>query len=322
MNYKQNYLDYINYVKTLNRQKGQGIYYETHHIIPKSLGGNNSKSNLVLLTAREHFLAHYLLCKITENNKDAHYKMICAMNLLLSFKNTDTSQLRERTNAYTRCSRYYARIKEKYAKELSLAKQGTSSSAKGKKVPKSELKYWIYNPITKDCKMVLLELIPDYEKNGWIRGRGHVTRKKSTARGLKTTIYNPTTDIELRILKKDIKEYLDKGFIVGRRPVSEETRQKHKAIMLDPDGKHQKYFDKIRSGEISRKGREHTKAIHKNDKYIVINESELQQYLSDGWELGGKPKSQEWKNKMSKAMIGNKNGCKKKEAIHGEDRSE
>jgi len=69
MNYSKNYYDYIEYVKTLNRQSLPKDhldyrYYERHHIIPKSIGGSNELTNLVLLTAREHFLAHYLLTKI------------------------------------------------------------------------------------------------------------------------------------------------------------------------------------------------------------------------------------------------------------------
>ena len=44
---------------------GEG-YSETHHIIPKAMGGPNSKSNLVRLTARQHFVAHRLLTKMTE----------------------------------------------------------------------------------------------------------------------------------------------------------------------------------------------------------------------------------------------------------------
>ena len=39
-------------------------YCEFHHIIPKSLGGTNDTGNLVLLTAREHFIAHLLLTKM------------------------------------------------------------------------------------------------------------------------------------------------------------------------------------------------------------------------------------------------------------------
>ena len=40
-------------------------YCECHHILPRSLGGSNDKSNLATLTYREHFLAHWLLTKCT-----------------------------------------------------------------------------------------------------------------------------------------------------------------------------------------------------------------------------------------------------------------
>jgi len=47
--------------KNQNRSRNTGVYYESHHIIPKSEGGSNIVENLILLTAREHFLAHWLL---------------------------------------------------------------------------------------------------------------------------------------------------------------------------------------------------------------------------------------------------------------------
>jgi hypothetical protein len=47
--------------KNMDRKKSCGIYYESHHITPKWMGGDNSERNLVLLTAREHYIAHYLL---------------------------------------------------------------------------------------------------------------------------------------------------------------------------------------------------------------------------------------------------------------------
>ncbi len=50
-------------------------YSEKHHIIPKSLGGNNSKDNIVALTAREHYVCHLLLPKMTtgkDRNKMAY----------------------------------------------------------------------------------------------------------------------------------------------------------------------------------------------------------------------------------------------------------
>ena len=48
-----------------NRAKGSGVYFESHHIIPKSLGGHNGQGNRVLLTAKEHFTCHQLLTHMT-----------------------------------------------------------------------------------------------------------------------------------------------------------------------------------------------------------------------------------------------------------------
>ena len=39
-------------------------YSERHHVLPRSLGGGDEPSNLVDLTYREHFLAHWLLVKV------------------------------------------------------------------------------------------------------------------------------------------------------------------------------------------------------------------------------------------------------------------
>jgi hypothetical protein len=61
MNYQKVYEDLIS--KCQSRHLIDG-YKERHHIIPKSLGGSNDASNLVDLTAREHFIAHFLLARI------------------------------------------------------------------------------------------------------------------------------------------------------------------------------------------------------------------------------------------------------------------
>ena len=60
MNYLQQYNNLIASRKLLLRKKGEGTYYEKHHINPKWLGGNDTKDNLILLTAKEHFIAHLL----------------------------------------------------------------------------------------------------------------------------------------------------------------------------------------------------------------------------------------------------------------------
>ena len=53
-------------------------YTERHHILPKSLGGSNNQSNLVALTAREHYVCHLLLIRMTEGN--ARTSMLRAFN--------------------------------------------------------------------------------------------------------------------------------------------------------------------------------------------------------------------------------------------------
>lgn len=62
-------------------------YVEKHHIIPKTLGGNNDKINLVKLTAREHFICHLLLTKMLEGKE--RQKMVYALHMLSNAKNID-----------------------------------------------------------------------------------------------------------------------------------------------------------------------------------------------------------------------------------------
>lgn len=55
--------------RALTRECPTG-YVEKHHILPKSLGGSNDISNLVTLTAKEHFIVHHLLVKMTLSKVD------------------------------------------------------------------------------------------------------------------------------------------------------------------------------------------------------------------------------------------------------------
>lgn len=47
------------------------IYTEKHHMLPKSLFPEHSKDddNIIILTAREHYIAHWMIAKATMNNK-------------------------------------------------------------------------------------------------------------------------------------------------------------------------------------------------------------------------------------------------------------
>lgn len=77
MDYQKIYNDLISKAKSSCRSKGKGVYYEKHHIIPKCIDKNSKET--VLLTAKEHFLAHRLLVKINPSSRGlaAAYWRMC-----------------------------------------------------------------------------------------------------------------------------------------------------------------------------------------------------------------------------------------------------
>jgi hypothetical protein len=97
------------YYSIITNAKSRTIsgYTETHHIIPRSMGGTNDLDNLVKLTAKEHFICHLILTKMT-TGKD-YYRMSFALNMLSNVKNIGKGR-------YTPNSRTYD-----YAKRLHIA---------------------------------------------------------------------------------------------------------------------------------------------------------------------------------------------------------
>lgn len=78
MDYKKHYGLLIETRK--QRKLIDGEYYEVHHITPISMGGTNEKSNLIRLTAREHFIAHWLLWRIYRN-KEMAFAFFCLAHM-------------------------------------------------------------------------------------------------------------------------------------------------------------------------------------------------------------------------------------------------
>ena len=94
--------------KAIARTLPEEIYTEKHHIIPRSLKGRNSHSNLAILTAKEHFICHHLLTKMTVGvNKQ---KMAGAF-LMMSVKNKYQTRY---------LGKITAKMYEKYRVEYSL----------------------------------------------------------------------------------------------------------------------------------------------------------------------------------------------------------
>lgn len=81
------YDELIQHARSELRYKGDGTYYELHHIVPRCLGGTDEKTNLVFLTLHEHVQAHYLLALENKDNSDIYQKMISSCIYIIHPKN-------------------------------------------------------------------------------------------------------------------------------------------------------------------------------------------------------------------------------------------
>lgn len=141
-------MDYrrIYYAIIENRRKDPyDGYTEKHHIIPKSSGGDNSSNNIVALSAREHFLCHYLLTRFEPCPATFH----ALHNMRRA--NTDT-QVRY-INA-----RLYEANRIRHARAISKRQKGTGNSQYGT--------VWVTNGITNKKQSK-----DDSIAEGWYRGR-------------------------------------------------------------------------------------------------------------------------------------------------------
>jgi len=129
-------------------------YFEKHHIIPRCLGGDNSKNNIVNLTPEEHYVAHQLLVKMYPDNA----KLIFALNMM-----TVSGSKAIRSN------KRYGWIKRQHQNAAKINSFGVRNSQYGS--------CWIYDPITLQNKKIAKTELEVYIKIGWIKGR-YVPKEK------------------------------------------------------------------------------------------------------------------------------------------------
>jgi len=93
------------------RELPAGTYTEKHHIIPKCMGGADTSDNLVKLTAKEHYIAHLLLTRMTEGTNQQ--KMCFALWRMMH-------DPKKRNSRHIVSASQYEKIKIKMAEELSV----------------------------------------------------------------------------------------------------------------------------------------------------------------------------------------------------------
>lgn len=117
---------YLRFIKTKLERTIENHICEIHHIIPRCLGGNNAKSNLVKLTYREHYIAHLILSKCFFGPSKA--KMIYALGAM----NKSPSHLNRDVRRFN--SRWYSYLRREFSKIESPLKGRPLSEETKKKI--------------------------------------------------------------------------------------------------------------------------------------------------------------------------------------------
>ena len=146
-----NYSIHYNLLITRAQNRELLIHKEAHHIIPRCLGGSDSKDNLVNLTYREHYIAHLLLAKIhggplwhavnlmgrLKKYSNRHYERArIEHSKLVSENNKRTKTKPRETRQYqcTECSKTFTKLEfcHHLIKEKPFCSQGCAASNNGR----------------------------------------------------------------------------------------------------------------------------------------------------------------------------------------------
>lgn len=184
----------MDYEKVYNSicKRGQirevGGYVEKHHIVMKSHGGSDDPSNITTLTAREHFLVHWLLARIFPKD----YKTQAAFKMM-----ADVGYGRR----YVPSSRTVAEAREAAAKLDSISKLGKKKPREQVEKGANTRRGTHQTDLTKlkialtltgrvraemvgrininngeTTKMIFLQEVDAYIEKGWVKGRLPYTR--------------------------------------------------------------------------------------------------------------------------------------------------
>jgi len=240
------------YFSITDRAKNRSLtcYTEKHHILPESLGGSNDKENLVDLTAREHFICHWLLIKMTEGEDRS--KMLYALNRM---KAENRYQQRYHNNI---TARVYERYRIEHAKNHSERMKGREAWNKGRKLEGEELEQ--QRERTRNRKIdPIKQALGQQKRLEKLQGFKHSEETKlKQSLALRGKSKGPMSEEEK--LKRSIKQ---KGI-----KKSESHASNIKAAVL---------------GNIS---------VNKNGTEKKVKKDTIDQWLSQGWQLGGKKRKQ------------------------------
>lgn len=177
MNYSKLYNSIIINAKSLENERkilkyNKDFYFETHHIIPKSSGGSNDESNLVILTAREHFICHWILYKINPSSSNA-------FSWWMMSNNNGNKFHKERSMQSSRKYEYARKAFRKHIVEINTGRTYTEEQKKKYSLSKMGDKNHMFGKLHSEEHKAYLSEINKGEKNSFF-GKKHTeeSRKK------------------------------------------------------------------------------------------------------------------------------------------------
>jgi len=221
-------------------------YTEHHHIIPESLGGPTTDENMVYLTAREHFICHWLLVKMTEGKEKG--KML---NALQGMKAENRYQKRYHTKI---TARVYEKYRIEFAENHSKRMKGRPAWNKGRTLEGEELEQ--HRERTRNRKIDPVKQAIGQQK------------RLEKLKGFK---HSEETRLKQSLAQKN-------------KPKGPQTEEHRLAISLGGKGIKKKEGHSANvaaavKGNIS---------INKDGIEKKVKQDILQQYLEQGWQLGGR----------------------------------
>lgn len=210
----QLYIELIDTAINQNRRRyrkdsDKYIYYEEHHILPKSLYPDFrlDKNNKVLLTASEHFTAHKLLTTIFPGQQMAHafWKMCCCNGSKNIITESDYALARKIVADYPP------------AKGLKLSEESK------KKISDRSKEFWQRGGYV-HTKEQDIKMVETRRKNGsYLRSKEANNKASETLKG---RIFINNGEINKRIYPEELEGYLKAGWLRGKKPLSEEHKKK------------------------------------------------------------------------------------------------
>lgn len=182
-------------------------YVEKHHIIPRSLGGSNEEGNLVKLTAREHFVAHLLLTKMTFG---ASKKSMCFALGMMNVKTRNHERYQPSSIIYA-LSRQLASAAAKGRLPSEKCRLAVSARLKGKKIS-ADHRHKVGNALRR--KISFFAVNPD---NEWIEGDDLRSFCESADLSFFTIVKRINSQYAITACKR-------RGWIFSRLPITDASK--------------------------------------------------------------------------------------------------